>query len=610
MTVKRKHITQNRDIIKTNALAQLRIKELEDKVLQMEGERAEKNLEMIRIRANMDRVERASKSMMRGWQLVGAGLAALTSIEGLRIAEPSDRVEQEAKDILRGDANQQQKQGNRITLDPHALPAGVARSVSRPPEARLVNLVEEDSRELTIRDRDDEEEGIDTVVFTEEGNGTLDETTRSVLGDETIRLEVEKRSPEVIKTGVKRKSPSAEISQSAPSRPPIQEIRPDTSLLTPSYGQSQLRHSASIDSLSSFADEEEVQLSDDLCEEDEIIPPSAPISKSKHSSDHVEERRFTKPLKRRESTMSPDRSNETRATTPSELQILSSSDGDSPQVTRSSRRSSARDRKSINYALPKLNTKMRKPDPGDMIPAQNGEIRRKETSSGGEGSGGSIDETPRRALRGGNEVASTGNLREIAMQHQSARKEDNSLVSVEIEQSISQQKAQQRRRRSSSTQSSARASPETDRSAEWDTTTVANEIEDATFTGREQITSSLPPSWKNTPSSINNFTFAKSATNGTPIPKNHAGQNIKALKVANRIQKQGITHAPSLPSSDARSKLTNRPGINGTTNGSAGDRVLHTSAKVNQARVISPTTSENTKRNSLHAAMTLEVEGQ
>lgn len=68
--VKRKHINQNRDIIKTNALNQLRIRELEAKVQSLEAERALQALESVALRAHTSRLEHALVSVRRGADVI------------------------------------------------------------------------------------------------------------------------------------------------------------------------------------------------------------------------------------------------------------------------------------------------------------------------------------------------------------------------------------------------------------------------------------------------------------------------------------------------------------------------------------------------------------
>jgi hypothetical protein len=79
-----------------------------------------------------------------------------------------------------------------------------------------------------------------------------------------------------------------------------------------------------------------------------------------------------------------------------------------------SRRASSRSRGStVNYALPKLNTKMRKPDPSDRIPAPHSGDER--ASSADEG-----DATVRSRKKAIGSVASSGDLSDIRRQHEDA----------------------------------------------------------------------------------------------------------------------------------------------------------------------------------------------
>jgi hypothetical protein len=584
--VKRKHITQNRDIIKTNALAQLRIKELEEKVLQLEGERAEKNLEVIRIRANMDRAERATRSVVKGWELVGAGLAAMAAIDGLRVAESSNRADLEAREMLNAP---QYKQSSRIVLDPHALPGGVARSVARAPEVQLDNLMEEDSKDLK---GDDSEEGISTIEV-EETVILLEDVTASQASERTVVQEAyvdhnhtmnkqEEWERDATASPLNdRKASTSDLQYTHPSQPDWKE------------SASRLQRAASTESLSSFADDEEVQLSDDMDDEGEEDILQSILRDQKRAA--MQEQRPVKARRKRGPTLSPDISDSVSRS--QESGNLSSSDGELPQSTRSSRRSSARDRKSINYALPKLNTKMRKPDPADLIPAQSGERRKGDSEQDVEGD--SIREaTPKRTLKGGSEVASSGNLRELRKQHQSSR--------IDAEEAGQQQSDTSARLNAPTTRRRSSTGPQPRRSTSTEDSTfdLGNQRRRAGSDDEEMA--DLSSSWSNGTSNLNwkppsSLTSNKSAANGTPIPRNQSGQNIKALKVANRIQKATV----------------NQPSFNGdprkTVNGSrpfaptSNAKVLTSSTKSNQVKTFTP---NHEKRNSLHAAMTWESQNE
>lgn len=72
--VRRKHIAQNRDIVRANTLAQLRIRELESRVLALEQERAEHVLAAGQQKAQLRRLEYALECVRVGWETMAQGL--------------------------------------------------------------------------------------------------------------------------------------------------------------------------------------------------------------------------------------------------------------------------------------------------------------------------------------------------------------------------------------------------------------------------------------------------------------------------------------------------------------------------------------------------------
>ncbi|WFC96441.1 hypothetical protein MBRA1_003098 [Malassezia brasiliensis] len=72
--VRRKHIAQNRDIVRANTLAQLRIRELESRVLALEQERAEHVLAEGKQKAQLRRLEYALECVRVGWETMAQGL--------------------------------------------------------------------------------------------------------------------------------------------------------------------------------------------------------------------------------------------------------------------------------------------------------------------------------------------------------------------------------------------------------------------------------------------------------------------------------------------------------------------------------------------------------
>lgn len=73
--VRRKHIAQNRDIVRANTLAHLRIRELETRVLALEQERAEQVLRTGQQNAQVRRLEYALECVRVGWDTMAQGLA-------------------------------------------------------------------------------------------------------------------------------------------------------------------------------------------------------------------------------------------------------------------------------------------------------------------------------------------------------------------------------------------------------------------------------------------------------------------------------------------------------------------------------------------------------
>ncbi|CEH19319.1 hypothetical protein CBOM_06651 [Ceraceosorus bombacis] len=167
---KRKHITQNRDIIKTNALAQIRIRELESKVRQMEAERAEHSHVVNRLEIALARYEHYMRSIQRGWEGMGYGISALTG------HSPRRRSSHGSSSSARNEGRWQSSEradhfephlgpAVRIIIDPTALPAGVVRHIAKAPECQIANVLEENEDEYAdsasgtpdVRDISDEE---------------------------------------------------------------------------------------------------------------------------------------------------------------------------------------------------------------------------------------------------------------------------------------------------------------------------------------------------------------------------------------------------------------------------------------------------------------------
>ncbi|SNX86946.1 uncharacterized protein MEPE_05655 [Melanopsichium pennsylvanicum] len=121
---KRKHISQNREIIKANAVAQLRIRDLENRIQTLEAEKAQKEVDTIGLTVQVDQLHHAIGCIHAGWQAIGRGLAL-----GAADFVPS-----------------QLPASNRVTVEPNPNAAAVVRSVARPPEGHIESWQEEKSQ--------------------------------------------------------------------------------------------------------------------------------------------------------------------------------------------------------------------------------------------------------------------------------------------------------------------------------------------------------------------------------------------------------------------------------------------------------------------------------
>ncbi|KDN48890.1 hypothetical protein K437DRAFT_81870 [Tilletiaria anomala UBC 951] len=147
---KRKHITQNRDIIKNNALAQLRIRELESRMQDLEAERAAQALEFVRAQAQLDRFEHQIRCVEIGWKVMSQGLPP-----GFRdLAAQSEARRGGVADVWRQlvPIEPHRRPPRHISLENSTLPAGVVRSIARNPSANLQTLTEVSSAQEGFRD--------------------------------------------------------------------------------------------------------------------------------------------------------------------------------------------------------------------------------------------------------------------------------------------------------------------------------------------------------------------------------------------------------------------------------------------------------------------------
>lgn len=173
LLVKRKHINQNRDIIKTNALGQLRMRELESRIHALESEKADQALEMNQLVTKVRRLEHAHASVRQGWEIMTRGMRSLDSFQDasqLGFQESrTDYTSSPLHGLGLGMESQSQPQqhllinplhqkSNRIHLDRSTLPAGVVRSIARAPGAHIIDVMEGEEDEDEI-DEEEEEGG-------------------------------------------------------------------------------------------------------------------------------------------------------------------------------------------------------------------------------------------------------------------------------------------------------------------------------------------------------------------------------------------------------------------------------------------------------------------
>ncbi len=162
-TVKRKHIAQNRDIIKNNALAQLRIRELETRLHELEAERSDLAHERICMRAQAERYEHQLRCVQVGLQIAGQAIDNPQGVlelgkglglgAGLGSGVQSHRRGRGKRGVVQGQWQQllpphpSVAPSQRISLKDSRLPPGVVRSVACAPPARLHGLAEASGEE-------------------------------------------------------------------------------------------------------------------------------------------------------------------------------------------------------------------------------------------------------------------------------------------------------------------------------------------------------------------------------------------------------------------------------------------------------------------------------
>ena len=129
---KRKHLTQNRDIIKQNTLHQLRIRELENRIQVLEDEKVQRELENAGLRGQLKQLRHAFDCIHAGWEAIGRGLTL--SLDRSQSSSASHYVDY----II---SQQSASSGVKIELNPNATSTRTPVAVA--PAGNLERLEEE-----------------------------------------------------------------------------------------------------------------------------------------------------------------------------------------------------------------------------------------------------------------------------------------------------------------------------------------------------------------------------------------------------------------------------------------------------------------------------------
>ncbi|GAC93194.1 hypothetical protein PHSY_000757 [Pseudozyma hubeiensis SY62] len=129
---KRKHISQNREIIKSNALHQLRIRELENRIHTLEAEKVQKQMDTVGLVAQLSQLRHAIGAIHVGWEAIGRGL----TLSAGHALPSSDFNSPDFLDHLPA--------SKRIAIEPNPNASAVVRSIARAPEGHIECLQEED----------------------------------------------------------------------------------------------------------------------------------------------------------------------------------------------------------------------------------------------------------------------------------------------------------------------------------------------------------------------------------------------------------------------------------------------------------------------------------
>ena len=304
-------MAQNRDVIRANTLAQMRIRELETRVSALEEERTQQDLHAARQTAHIRRIEYALECVRVGWETMGRGLdeagVSTSSTASVTLGPPPERQPSMRVELAPDAAAVRTYAGRHVEL-PHAV-------------------IPEDAEEEAAALQD-----------------------------------AEPRAPEPEDPEPAAPAPASPDTPRAPLL--TDECPPSVTRRRPSR-----RQSAQFRDLGRSPVEAGALHEDATVDADEPAPesvPAEPLAEPRAqlpSTDSI----VVDPTA---NTPAPD------ATPPSSRKRSRSSRVPPPEPAVEEERPMARRaRKSVNYALPKLNTKMRKPDPEEADGAEPTESR-------------------------------------------------------------------------------------------------------------------------------------------------------------------------------------------------------------------------------------------
>lgn len=456
---KRKHISQNREVIKTNALAQQRIRELETRIQVLEAEKVEQALAMLPMKAQLSRLQHALASIHSGWAAIGQGLASTSSDMG------KDLLQETQPSVLH-------PVSNRVAIDRNPNAISVVKSIAKPPEIHLQSLAEDDelfatSNRPSFGKAEDDHKSWETPLSDVKDYLTSGPSRSSgfvldiggapsPMGSPGLPMDIgdafldASRSNQAtwLPTQISTDGSPAEISQQAQEdrtlarRSGRKSGRRQSGLLLQTAAQPLNEHltmpaSEAVSQLSDADDKGWAQSNtssqqiysaaasrslspvgetalQDLTNSTSLRPSESKPAARKARRQTIEPSVRTKRSSMEDLPVKPPvtpggRKRKTPAMDSSEpmpippfAHTTSGTHGEAydadhdPQTGRT-----RRIRKSVNYALPKLNTKMRKPDPNELVPAT----------------------TPQRSALGTPvtaEVAKTGDLSDLRRQHEAS----------------------------------------------------------------------------------------------------------------------------------------------------------------------------------------------